>query len=393
MKKVSIVTTTINVPVLLRDYVFNIKKHKHEDVNFVVVADKKTPLAAEDFCRNLATESGFDIKYFSVAEQEKYLKDFPELAAEIPYNCIQRRNIGILYAYQKGADSIITIDDDNFVLKNDFLGHNLVVGENAELEVVKSPNDWFNVCRFLEEENQMPFFHRGFPISARWIKEKFTISKPKKGKVVVNAGFWLGDPDVDAVTRFNFQINAVKFGRGADIRLASSYPSVADARNAVIKFTRAANFMLASGTWSPFNSQNTALAREIIPAYFLSAKAQRYDDIWASYVIRAISDHLGHYVAYGYPLVYQKRNPHNYFKDYEHEKYGMMLTDIFCGWLRDIKLTGKDYGICYGQLIRGLSKKLAVAKNLPEDQIQFLNNYINGMKVWQTTIKKLEIIN
>jgi hypothetical protein len=62
--------------------------------------------------------------------------------------------------------------------------------------------------------------------------------------VVVNAGLWLGDPDVDAVTRICNDINAEQY-------------------------TREQSFALARGTWCPFNSQNTALWRGVIPAYCL----------------------------------------------------------------------------------------------------------------------------
>ena len=50
--------------------------------------------------------------------------------------------------------------------------------------------------------------------------------------------------------------------------------------------------MTGKGTWSPFNSQNTALSAKIIPAYPLSPKVGRYDDIWASYVIYRIAGPL-----------------------------------------------------------------------------------------------------
>jgi hypothetical protein len=40
---------------------------------------------------------------------------------------------------------------------------------------------------------------------------------------------------------------------------------------------------MANGTWCPFNSQNTALHRDLIPAYVLSPLIGRMDDIWARY--------------------------------------------------------------------------------------------------------------
>jgi len=63
----------------------------------------------------------------------------------------------------------------------------------------------------------------------------------------------------------------------------------------------------------------------------------RYDDIWPSYVVRRIADHLHHRVAYGYPLLFQERNPHNYYTDFDNERMGMQSS--VCGddyYLRDV---------------------------------------------------------
>lgn len=110
--KTTIVTTTIYIPELLKDYTLNSKRHNHTNLDFIVVGDKKTPPEAEEFCKSLATESGYEIEYLNIANQEDFLKKYPKLKKHLPYNSIQRRNIGILKAYEKDTDIIITIDDD-----------------------------------------------------------------------------------------------------------------------------------------------------------------------------------------------------------------------------------------------------------------------------------------
>ncbi|MBI3046076.1 MAG: hypothetical protein HYY86_00815 [Candidatus Harrisonbacteria bacterium] len=361
--KTAIVTTTINVPVLLKDYINNFKKHGHKDTECIVVGDKKTPLEAKIFCKELSRKTDVPIHFFNVADQAVYLKKYPELEKHLVFNSIQRRNIGILFAYEQGAELIITIDDDNFFASGDFVGQNSIVGTEQKMDFIRSSTGWLNVCGFLKEEKNAPFYHRGFPMGKRWLKEKLSVKK-KKGKIVVNAGFWLGDPDIDAVTRLTNPIN-------------------------VLSYKRKENFALGKGTWSPFNSQNTALAREIIPAYFLSPMVGRYDDIWAAYVIKAIADYLGHYISFGNPLVYQDRNPHNYFKDFDKERDGMILSDLFCDWLQKIKMKGKNYGDCYGELIFGLEKFLSQDKKLDEHQKNYISSYLEGMKVWQKTIRRV----
>ena len=47
------------------------------------------------------------------------------------------------------------------------------------------------------------------------------------------------------------------------------------------RYTRDSSYVMANGTWCPFNSQNTALHRNLIPAYVLSPLIGRMDDIWA----------------------------------------------------------------------------------------------------------------
>jgi hypothetical protein len=53
------------------------------------------------------------------------------------------------------------------------------------------------------------------------------------------------------------------------------------------RYTRESSYVMANGTWCPFNSQNTALHRDLIPAYVLSPLIGRMDDIWARHVPRA----------------------------------------------------------------------------------------------------------
>src|SRR3954467_12472 len=97
--RTAIVITTIYVPECLKSYIEDAQKFDHQ-IMIVVVADKKTPDAAATFCEELQRQHGTQIEYFSVARQEEYLQRFPMLKDHLPYNSIQRRNIGLLYAYE-----------------------------------------------------------------------------------------------------------------------------------------------------------------------------------------------------------------------------------------------------------------------------------------------------
>ena len=356
MSKYALVTTTIFVPKLLDTYAEDIQKHGRDTI-FIVIGDKKTPPETATYCADLATRTGLTVEYFSPERQEEYLASWPELRDHIQWNCIMRRNVGILYAYELGCESIATIDDDNFLVDSDYLGTHAIDTPIEALEVTSS-SQWMNICSVLTEYKGRAFYHRGFPLEKRFSDETWTEVK-KTITPAVSAGLWLGDPDVDAMTRlYNL-----------------SDPIDATATN------RSERFSPAQGTWTPFNSQNTALARRVIPAYFLSPKVGRYDDIWASYIVKHISDHLNESIVFGSPLVKQERNPHNYWRDLDMERYGHALTLMFVTALEQIKLVGTDYKTCYKEVTDQLPA-ITAQQTLKDDEKGFLEGYFTGMKIW-----------
>lgn len=359
----AIVTTTIYVPKLLDAYAKDARAHKR-DVLFVVVGDKKTPLETAQYCAGLA-KKGHSVEYFSPERQDDYLSTFLSLKAHLPWNSIQRRNVGLLFAYQNGCEVIATIDDDNFLLGKDYLGlHG--IGSERRCEIVSSNTGWINICSLLKEQHGRTFYHRGFPLEKRTPNETWKI---QKGAIlpVVSAGLWLGDPDVDAMERLYY---------------------LADPTEAV-KMTRNVSISPSKRTWTPFNSQNTALAREVIPAYFLSPKVGRYDDILASYIVKHIADHLGDSIVFGAPLVRQERNPHNYWRDLDQERHGHALTLRFVEALATIPLKGKTYAACYAELVDSLPKAIGKRNDIRNDERPFLEGYFEGMRIWRDTFATL----
>jgi hypothetical protein len=360
--KYALVTTTINVPKLLKDYAEDFRKNNHK-VAFYIVADKNTPDKAKNFCLQLGHEyeDSIEMNYFDVYDQNSYMTRYPELNDHIPWNCIQRRNVGILKAYEEGNDAIITIDDDNFLAENDYIGLHGLIGDECEIDVYSSNSNWLNICDFLRAKNNSTFFARGFPLQQRSNYNAIINKVKKKARVVVNGGFWLGDPDVDAVTRL------------------AAPPDV-------IEYKLQNNFALDRGTWSPFNSQNTALHRDTIPAYFLSPFVGRFDDIWASYIVKAVADHLGDLISFGHPLVKQRRNDHNLWHDFDLEKMGLQMTDVFCDWLLSCKFKGENYTSCTLELIDHIRICLEREKGVPEEYRIQINYFIKGYFIWQRVL-------
>ena len=266
MKNKYIITTTINNPTEAIHKFDNMP-----DWKLIVVGDKKTP-------SNYNLRNGI---YLSPEDQENYDKD---LSDAIGWNCIQRRNFGLLKAYQLDADIIATIDDDNIPLDN--WGKNLMVSKEIDLDFYETDEIVFDPISVTNYNN---LWHRGFPLQ---LLSKRKAKKIKK-KICpdIQADFWNGDPDIDAVCRME---------HAPECKFDNSY------------------FPFSSNKFSPFNSQNTFLSKTVLKNYFLFPHIGRMDDIWASYYIES----LGFKVVYSEPSVYQDRNEHDLTIDFKKEVIG-----------------------------------------------------------------------
>ena len=266
MKKV-IVTTTINPPTkAIRRF------DQMEEWELVVIGDLKTP---EDY----SLERGV---YVTPKMQEEYDK---ELSDAIGWNCIQRRNFGLLWAKDRGADIVAVIDDDNIPFEG--WGRSLMIGKPTNVFFYETDLPAFDP---VGATNEGYLWHRGYPLPLVAQRE-YSISTEKTITPDVQADFWNGDPDIDAICRMEHAPEC--------------------------QFDPAC-FPLAANKMSPFNSQNTFIAGAILKDYFLFPHIGRMDDIWASYYVQA----LGAKVVYGKPSVYQERNVHNLIKDMKLEYLG-----------------------------------------------------------------------
>lgn len=306
-----LVTTTINVPTFLEDICKQIRGHE-----IIVIGDEKTPKEAKSFCE------ARDINYYGLDDQKAAIPK--ELWDLMPFNTGSRKMIGNYLAYMAGADGVIMMDDDNYPVDDGFISKHRIVERNRALrKTIASDIGWFNTAEGMVERYNIPYYPRGYPWSQRFFEYRMT-SEKQWVNVVVNQGMVLGDPDIDAVSRLFWPISVTE-----------------------LKYC----FALAPGTWSSWNDQNTALAREIIPVYFKPPSAGRNADIWAGYVVNRLAEHMGDVIAYGQPLVRQVRNPHDLREDYELEKVNNMATDDFVALLRGVKLTADNYLDALGELI------------------------------------------
>ena len=271
MKKF-IVCTSINPPTQA------IKKFDNfKDWTLIVVGDLKTP-------KNYKLKNGI---FLNKREQNLIDKKLSDL---IGWNCIERRNFGILLAKKHNADIIALVDDDNIPYKD--WGKNLLVGKKKFINTYEVKTPVFDPISVTKYKN---LWHRGFPLNLLDQRNAKLVGK-KKIMIDVQADFWDGDPDIDAITRVIFKPKC--------------------------KFEKKI-FPFHSKKISPFNSQNTFLSSNLLKDYFLFPDQGRMHDIWASYFLqyrRKIN------VIYNKSSVIQKRNIHTAAKDLSDELIGLKYT-------------------------------------------------------------------
>jgi len=239
-----------------------------------------------------------------------------------------------------------------------------------------SSDGWFNICTLMDVEPAgVEIFPRGFPYFARQRHRhvRRTIAT-RPAPVAVNAGLWLDDPDVDAVSRLAVGPRATAL--------------------------RSEPVTLGPDVWSPINTQNTALTREAMAAYYYvcmgysveGLNIDRFGDILSGYFVQKCAKHLGHAVRVGTPLADHRRTPHNLLKDLYHEVGGMVLIEDLLPWLIEEPLEGTDYAEAFACLADKLAAASGQFGGLVWDQggREFLELTAARMKAWLGAVQQIE---
>lgn len=339
-RRIAVVVTTISDGQFLSAYAAAIERHGGDDITVYVIGDLNTPPACSERAERMRAD-GFGCIYADVERQQRLLAPFPALAAGIPYRSDNRRNVGYLMALRDGNDIVISVDDDNLPIpQSPFFEAHAVVGTERELPTIAGDGRWCNVCALLQTHartgEQLRIYPRGFPYGVRGTDATRARAVTAAGVVGVNIGLWSGDPDVDAATR-----------------LVTGCESRAQDERA---------YFLGEHQRTPINSQNTALVREAIPAYYFLRMGQvaggmamdRFGDIFSGYFLGLCAEAVGHRISIGPPLVHQARNQHNLFKDLWHELPGMVLIEDLREWLEQPLSPAGGYDDAYLELTERL---------------------------------------
>jgi hypothetical protein len=370
----AIVVTTVFEPAFLDGYLEELRAADMEhDTRIVIVPDRKTP-ASVMRAAAAAKRNGYVVDCPGIEEQDEFLMRLGVSCDFIPYDSDNRRNVGYLMALEQGCEVLVSIDDDNYCRSgSDFVADHQVVGNPAADSEVCSSDGWFNACSLLASGGDVEVYPRGYPYFARRTQRTVKLSQPEQpGTVAMNAGLWLDDPDVDAVSRLSQGVKISDF-RGRSV-------------------------VLGPRVWSPINTQNTALTREAAMTYYYvrmgyplkGLTIDRFGDILSGYLAQKCIKHVGDWIRVGSPVVEHRRTPHNLFKDLYHELAGMVLIEDFLPWLFEEPLEGSTYLEAYRSLATRMEDAAERFRGFIWDDggRDFLRETARSMQMWVTTVQR-----
>jgi hypothetical protein len=377
-RKLAVVVTTISNGGFLLDYARAIDRHGGADhVTVYVVGDLNTPSE----CRLVAERvraDGYDCRYLDVEQQEKFLAPFPALRSGIPYRSDNRRNVGYLLALRDDADVIISVDDDNIPMRESpFFAHHAGVGRTRRLPTLRGAGRWCNVCALLDIRDPagqpVTVYPRGFPHSMRALEGTPVAGEPVEGVCGVNLGLWTGDPDVDAATRLVTRCSA----------------TAKDDRP----------YFLATGQRTPISSQNSAIVRQAVPAYYYwqmgwatgGMSIDRYGDMFSGYCLALCAEAVGHRISVGPPFVRQARNEHDPFKDLCREIPGMVLIEDLRALLEEPLPAAAHYDEPYLELAERLMRWASRRRGFlwEAELVPYMEQITSLMRAWVQACRAL----
>jgi hypothetical protein len=370
----AIVVTTIGAGEFLDIYARKLSEEGLLDrATMIVIPDRKTPPTLFEAVAR-ARAAGFEVRCPNLAEQQAYLARLGAIGEFIPWDSDARRNIGFLLAYESGAEVIVAIDDDNLCeLPGPWLGEHAVAAAPAAPHIVtRSASGWYNPCGLLETD-RTEVYPRGYPYAQRDSRPALE-EQTLHARIHVNAGLWLGTPDIDAFTHLEGPAEA--------------------------RALRGPSVTLHPDTWAPINTQNSAIRREAMPAWWFAGMGQpinglrieRFGDILSGYFLIACARQMRGLVRFGTPPVMHRRNAHDIGRDALRELPGIWLLEDLLPWLQSLRLNGQDYAGAYLHLAEALDDFAASRPSAfwTPSALAFVAETTQGMRAWIEAIRAID---
>lgn len=307
MKK-SIVITSINLPTravsLFREY------SDSKNIDMYVIGDVKT---SNEWCHQNV--------YFKSVDQQ--LSDHKKFANLLPMGHYSRKNLGYIYSYLDGVETILDTDDDNLPYPNWSFDLRTTLGT----KIIRG-DKYSNVYKFFTEKLIWP---RGLPLD--YVHCSSYVDKEVDVEAPIRQGLANDDPDVDAIYRLLYK-SPVQFNH-------SQY-----------------SYVCEHGTYVPFNSQNTYFDRKYFPLMYLPSNVTfRMTDIWRSFIAQRICRENDVYVSFSNADVYQERNAHDLMSDFNSEVIGYQQNKSICETLDRVDISNMSINDsllkCYEALVDG----------------------------------------
>lgn len=383
--KVLVSMTTVFLPQNLEDLKNTIgdylTKSPEDIVECLIILDKtpNTPKIRAYVDKNVG-DSGY-FKTITPEEQyEIFIKNIldqyePPVLKElfdtiIPTKSVQRRNFAPFYAIINNFDCIVSIDDDNYPINDDWL-YNLI--NNQKVYDSIKLTDFNNTFDVLDKSICNPMKKNkivGKGYLSNYNKFNRILSFKNKDnqtdEIVAFQGYSLGEPDRSALSRYLYPKTELKED---DLDISKN--------------------LYFCHSLIPFNTQNTVFFKKCFPIMFLFPmrtnenhryfSVDRIDDNLMSYVLEIIAYYFGDFVGVGKPYTFQKRNYHSFNQDLEFEWNGKEVMEVFMDYLNRLELEGNTYLEVYYNLSNQLMKMTVMGSNVFEYRIF---SYARGMHIW-----------
>ena len=308
--KTSLIVTSIAAPnAALKTLARGCVEH---NIQFIVIGDETSPPVFE-----LA-----GCRFYSLSAQNESGFRF---AAQCPTRHYARKNIGYLIAMRDGASRLIETDDDNFPEPAFW-----ETRQRRQSAALITDAGWVNIYRYFTDAHIWP---RGLPLD-RISSPVLPFESLMQAEVdcPIQQGLTNENPDVDAIYRVT-------------LPLPQSFPEERQ-------------LALRSGSWSPFNSQNTTWWRDAFPLLYLPAYCSfRMTDIWRSFIAQRIAWTNDWGILFHEATMRQERNEHDLMRDFRDEVPGYLHNTRICEALGNLSLQpGKDsirdnLRSCYEKLV------------------------------------------
>lgn len=325
MKKTIVITSIFEPTEAIKSFA------QFKDYDLIVIGDKKTP------------ENWFypNTTYLSIEKQKELSY---ELIKQLPYNHYSRKMIGYLIAMENQSDFIIDTDDDNIPKENWGFPQ-----PNQVYECLKESLGFVNIYQLFTSQKIWP---RGLPLNL--INRDYNFHELISRKDC-KVGIWQGladeDPDVDAL-----------------YRLTSDKPCYFEEREPIV---------LPKETICPFNTQNTMIVKQLFPLLYLPCYVSfRFTDILRGLVAQPIMWLYNYQLGFTKATVIQKRNPHDYMKDFISEIPMYMhcekVTSIIIGVISSEESITENLRLAYKALVKN--------SVVPEKELNSLEAWIKDIK-------------